>query len=124
MTPGDPDAVGALVLLAVFAVGVLAGRAKGRFLLLLVGLVVVLAAGAVVGGVTGTDLSAPPAVLGPRLADVYAVVVPPAVAFLAGWLAARTSWFARALVVGAAVLVLAAFPYAAVGAATATALTG
>lgn len=124
MTLGDPDAVGALVLLAVFAVGVLAGRAKGRFLLLLAGLVVVVAAVAVVGGVTGTDLSAPPAVLGPRLADVYAVVVPPAVAFLAGWLVARGSWFARAVVVGAAVLLLAAFPYAAAGAATATALTG
>lgn len=124
MTLGDPDAVGALVLLVVFGVGVLAGRARGRFLLLLVGLVVVVAAGAVVGGVTGTDLSAPPEVLGPRLGDVYAVVVPPAVAFLAGWLAARGSWFGRAVVVGVAVLLLAALPYGALGAATAGAVTG
>ena len=124
MTLGDPDAVGALVLLVVFVVGVLAGRAKGRVGLLLVGLVVVVAVGAVVAGVTGTDPSAPPEVLGPRLAAVYAVVVPPAVAFLAGWLAARGTWFGRAVVVGAAVLLLAALPYGVLGAATAGALTG
>ena len=50
--------------------------------------------------------------------------VPPAIAFLAGWIAARGTWFGRAVVVGVAVLLLAAFPYAAAGAATARALTG
>lgn len=124
MTLGDPNAVGAVVLLVVFAVGVLAGRAKGRVGLLLVGLAAVVVAGVVVAGVSGADPAAPPEVLGPRLADAYAVVVPPGVAFLAGWLAARGSWFARAVVVGAAVLALAVFPYAALGAATAAALAG
>jgi hypothetical protein len=124
VTLGDPNAVGAVVLLVVFVVGVLAGRARGRTALLLVGLVAVVVVGVVVAGVTGTDLSAPPAVLGPRLGDVYAVVVPPAVAFLAGWLAARGSWFGRAVVVGVAVLALAALPYGALGAATAEALAG
>jgi hypothetical protein len=124
VTLGDPNAVGAVVLLVVLVVGVLAGRSRGRVALLLVGLVAVGVVGAVVAGVTGTDPSAPPEVLGPQLAGVYAVVVPPAVAFLAGWLAARGTWFGRAVVVGVAVLLLAAFPYAAAGAATARVLTG
>ncbi len=124
MTLADPNAVGALVLLGVLVVGVLAGRAKGRLGLLLGGLLAVLAVAVVVAGVSGADLSAPPDVLGPRLGDVYAVVLPPAIAFVAGWLAARGTWFRRALVVGIAVLLLAAFPYAAAGAATAEALTG
>ncbi|MCX6463019.1 MAG: hypothetical protein NTW05_05445 [Pseudonocardiales bacterium] len=124
MTLTDPNAVGAVVLLVVFVVGVLAGRAKGRLGLLLGGLVAVVAVAVVVAGVSGADLSAPPEVLGPRLGDVYAVVLPPAIAFLAGWLAARGTWFRRAVVVGVAVLLLAAFPYAAAGAATAGALTG
>lgn len=124
MTLADPNAVGALVLLAVLVVGVLAGRAKGRLGLLLGGLLAVVALAVVVAGVLGADLSAPPDVLGPRLGDVYAVVLPPAIAFVAGWLAARGTWFRRALVVGVAVLLLAAFPYAAAGAATAEAITG
>ena len=78
----------------------------------------------VLAGVNGVDPGAPPDVLGPRLAAVYAVAVPPLLAFLAGWIAARTSWFTRVVVVGVAVLALAALPYAALGAATATALTG
>jgi hypothetical protein len=55
---------------------------------------------------------------------VYALVVPPLVAFPAGWIAARASWFTRVVVVSATVLALAALPYGALGAATAAALTG
>lgn len=124
MTLGDPNAIGAAVLLVVFVVGVLAGRSRGRSVVLLTGLAALVAVGVVLAGVTGVDPSAPSGVLGPRIADVYAVVVPPAVAFVAGWVAARGTWFGRAVVVGAAVLVLAVFPYAAAGAATAGALTG
>jgi hypothetical protein len=103
---------------------VLAGRAKGRVGLLLGGLLAVAVLGVVAAAVTGVDPAAPPEVLGPRLGAVYAVAVPPLVAFVAGWVAARTSWFVRVVVVGVAVLALAALPYAALGAATATALTG
>ena len=69
--------------------------------------------------VTGLDLSGPRDAVATRLAGVYAAVLPPAIAFVAGWLATRGTWFRRALTVGVAVLVLAAFPYAAAGAATA-----
>ncbi len=124
MTVVDPDAAGALVLLGVLVLGVLAGRAKGRVGLLLGGLLAVAVLGVVAAAVTGVDPAAPPEVLGPRLGAVYAVAVPPLVAFVAGWVAARTSWFVRVVVVGVAVLALAALPYAALGAATATALTG
>ncbi len=124
VTPADPNAAGALVLLGVLVLGVLAGRAKGRVGLLLGGLLVIAVLALVLAGVNGVDPGAPPDVLGPRLAAVYAVAVPPLLAFLAGWIAARTSWFTRVVVVGVAVLALAALPYAALGAATATALTG
>jgi hypothetical protein len=124
VTVVDPDAAGALVLLGVLVLGVLAGRAKGRVGLLLGGLLAVAVLGVVAAAVTGVDPAAPPEVLGPRLGAVYAVAVPPLVAFVAGWVAARTSWFVRVVVVGVAVLALAALPYAALGAATATALTG
>lgn len=124
MTLQDPNAAGALVLLGVFVVGVLAGRAKGRFVLLLAGSVAVAAIAVVVAGMGGVDLAAPPPVLGPQIAGVYAVVLPPLVAFWAGWLAAKASWFARAVVVGVAVLALAALPYGALGAATAGAIAG
>ena len=124
MTPADPNAAGALVLLGVFVLGVLAGRAKGRVGLLLGGLLVIAALGVGLAAVGGVDPAAPSDVLGPRLAAVYALVVPPLVAFPAGWIAARASWFTRVVVVSATVLALAALPYGALGAATATALTG
>lgn len=124
MTPTDPNAAGALVLLGVFVLGVLAGRAKGRVGLLLGGLLVIAALGVGLAVVGGVDPAAPPDVLAPRLAAVYALVVPPLVAFPAGWIAARASWFTRVVVVSAAVLALAALPYGVLGAATATALTG
>lgn len=119
MTFHDANAAGALVLVAVFVVGLLAGMAKGRIGLLLVGLVAVVVLGLVLGGVSGVDLSGPRDAVAARLADVYAAVLPPAIAFTAGWLTARGTWFRRALVVGVGVLLLAAFPYAAAGAATA-----
>ncbi|MBW0115262.1 hypothetical protein [Pseudonocardia abyssalis] len=122
MTLGDPNAVGAVVLVAVFVVGVLAGLAKQRLGLLLVGLVAVVVLGLVVAGITGLDLAGPRDAVAVRLSGVYAAAVPPAIAFVAGWLATRGTWFRRALTVGVAVLVLAAFPYAAAGAATAGAL--
>lgn len=115
----DGNAVGAVVLVVVFVVGVLAGVAKQRLGLLLVGLVAVVVVGLVVAGITGLDLAGPRDAVAARLAAVYAAVLPPAIAFVAGWLATRGTWFRRALTVGVAVLVLAAFPYAAAGAATA-----
>lgn len=122
MTFGDGNAVGALVLVAVFVIGTLAGLAKQRLGLLLGGLVAVVVLGLVVAGITGVDLSGPRAAVAERLTAVYSAVLPPAIAFTAGWLATRGTWFRRALTVGLAVLLLAAFPYAAAGAATAGAL--
>lgn len=122
MTFGDGNAVGALVLVAVFVIGTLAGLAKQRLGLLLGGLVAVVVLGLVVAGITGVDLSGPRAAVAERLTAVYTAVLPPAIAFTAGWLATRGTWFRRALTVGLAVLLLAAFPYAAAGAATAGAL--
>jgi len=119
VTVSDPNAVGAAVLLAVFVVGVVAGLAKQRVALLLVGLVAVVVLGLVVAGITGLDPGGPREAVAARLADVYAAVLPPATAFVTGWLVTRGTWFRRALTVGVAVLVLAAFPYAAAGAATA-----
>lgn len=122
MTVADPNAVGAAVLVAVFVLGVLAGLAKKRAGLLLGGLLAVVVLGLVVAGVSGVDLSGPREDVAARLAGVYAAVLPPAIAFVTGWLATRGTWFRRALVVGVGVLLLAAFPYAAAGAATAGAL--
>lgn len=122
MTVADPNAVGAAVLVAVFVLGVLAGLAKRRAGLLLGGLLAVVVLGLVVAGVSGVDLSGPREDVASRLAGVYAAVLPPAIAFVTGWLATGGTWFRRALVVGVGVLLLAAFPYAAAGAATAGAL--
>jgi hypothetical protein len=124
VTLADPAAASALVLLGVFVLGVVAGRAKGRVVLLLAALLLVAVLGLVLAVVVGVDPAAPPDVLGPRLGAVYALAVPPLLAFLAGWIAARASWPVRVVVVAATVLALAALPYAALGAATATALTG
>jgi hypothetical protein len=122
VTFGDANAVGAVVLLAVFVIGVVAGSARQRLGLLLVGLVAVVVLGLVVAGITGVDLTGARDAVAVRLSAVYAAVLPPAVAFTAGWLVTRGTWFRRALTVGVAVLVLAAFPYAAAGAATAQVL--
>lgn len=113
-------AVGGAVLVAVLVIGLVAGCSRGRTGLLLAGLVAVVVIGTLAVGVP--DLGGPRDALAARLATIYAVVLPPTIAFVAGWLLARGTWFRRALVVGAAVLLLAAFPYAAAGAATAAAL--
>lgn len=121
--PGDAGiAVGGVVLVVVLVIGVLAGSAKQRWVLLLAGLVAVVVAALAFGGTSGLDLQGPRAVVAERLAAVYTVVLPPAIAFVAGWLVARGTWFKRVLVVGAGILLVAAFPYAAAGAATAGAV--
>ncbi|WP_219418508.1 hypothetical protein [Pseudonocardia nigra] len=56
-----------------------------------------------------------------ELAALYSVTVPLVVAFTAGWLCARSGWGRRFLVLAVAALVLAAFPYDAVGRLTADA---
>ncbi|WP_300008986.1 hypothetical protein [Pseudonocardia sp.] len=118
--PGDAGiAAGGAVLVVVLVLGLLAGWAKQRWVLLLAGLVAVVVVGLVVGGTGGLDLQGPREVVAQRLGAVYEVVVPPAIAFVAGWLAARGTWFKRALVVGVGILLLAAFPYAAAAEATA-----
>jgi hypothetical protein len=115
----DP-AVGAAILLVVLLVGVGAGRAKQRLTLLVAGVVAVAVAGFALTAMTtapGTDRAG-------QLAAMYAVSVPLAVAYVAGWLCGRGSWFKRLLVVGAAAVLLAVFPYAEVAQATAAALSG
>ena len=112
-----PPEVAGAVLLAVLLVGVAAGRAKRRLTLLVAGLVAVLGAGIVVTAMTspGTDRVA-------QLTTLYAVALPLAVAFVAGWLCGRGSWLKRLVVIGAAAVVLAVFPYADVARATAALL--
>src|SRR5215207_3879786 len=113
-------AVAAAVLLVVLLIGVAAGRAKGRLTLLVVGLLAVTGV-----GIALTALSAPAgADRATQVTALYAVALPLAVAFLAGWLCGRGSWVKRLLVVAAAALLLAAFPYAEVGRNTAAALFG
>jgi glycerol uptake facilitator-like aquaporin len=110
--------VGALVLLVVLVVGVAAGRSKRRFGLLLVGIIVIAVVGFVVTATTG-------GAVGPRAADLarlYSTALPPLVAFVAGWFCARGSWFTRIVVIAAAALLLAAFPYARAGEVTAAVL--
>jgi hypothetical protein len=96
-------------------VGVLAGRAKQRWLLLLLGVAAAIAIGVVTTRLNGTP-GAPPAV---KITELYTTAVPLLVAFVAGWLCGRGTWFKRLVVLGAAALLLAAFPYTAAGQATA-----
>lgn len=112
-------AVAAAVLLGVLLVGVGASRAKSRWTLLATGLVAILVAGIVLVAVADDPAGDDP---GTEIAALYTVTVPLAVAFVAGWLAAKGSWLRRFVVVGVAALLLAAFPYAAAGQATAEAL--
>jgi hypothetical protein len=111
-------AVTAAVLLGVLVVGVIAGRAKGRWTLLAAGIAAIFTVGIVLTAVSGGPDSEDPAV---ELAALYTVTVPLVLAYVAGWLAAYGSWWRRVLVVGVAALLLAAFPYAAAGQATADA---
>jgi hypothetical protein len=114
---GDP-ALAAAVLLAVLVIGFLSGRASKRFGLLVGGLLALVVAGGALTMLTGVRMADRPAWFGVLLP----LTVPLLVAFLAGWLGARASWFARIVIVAVAVLLLAAFPYAAITAATAEVL--
>jgi hypothetical protein len=111
-------AVTGAVLLVVLFVGVAAGRAKTRWTLLFTGLVAILVVGIVLTAVGGGPDTEDPSL---ELAALYTVTVPLALAYLAGWLAAHGSWLKRFLVVVAAVVLLAVFPYALVGQVTADA---
>ena len=115
-------AVTGAVLLAVLLVGIASGRATGRWTLLTAGIVVIAAVGVVLTAVGSAPATEAPAA---ELAALYTITVPLALAFVAGWLAARGSWLRRFVVVAVAALLLVAFPYAAAGQATADAfLTG
>jgi len=110
-----PGGVGAsaVVLLVVLVIGVAVGRSKRRWGLLLVGVVAVVVIGFVVTATSGA--------IGNRAEDIsrfYSTALPPLVAFVAGWICARSSWFTRIVVIAAAALLLAAFPYAVAGGAT------
>jgi hypothetical protein len=120
---GSPGVAG-LVLVLVLLVGFAAGRAKRRGGFLLTGVLVAIVFGGLVTAVAGAP---EPAVPGDRAAEItafYTVALPLAVAFAAGWLCGRAGWVQRVAVVGVAVLVLAVFPYAAAGRATADTLPG
>lgn len=107
-------------LVVALVIGVLAGRAKGRFVLLLAGVAV-----AVVGGVVVTSTTAPVSAGQPaRIEALYTLIVPLLIAFVAGWLLARGGWVRRAVVIVLAVVALAAFPYPAAAAATARMIGG
>ncbi len=106
--------VAAIVLLVVFVIGVAAGSAKGRLLLFLVGIVAIAVIGFVVAGGTGGAGRGAAAIT-----RLYTIALPPLLVFVAGWLCARGSWFTRIVVVAVTALLLAAFPYPAVGQATA-----
>jgi purine-cytosine permease-like protein len=114
-------AVTGAVLLVVLLVGVAAGRAKTRWTLLAAGIVVIVAVGIVLTAVSGGPATEEP---GAELTALYTVTVPLVVSYAAGWLAVRGTWLRRFLVVGVAALLLAAFPYAAAGQATADAFLG
>jgi hypothetical protein len=116
---GGSPGVAILVLLVVLLVGVAAGRTKRRWTLLLAGLLGVLVVGIVI-----TALAEPAGTHDPaaEITALYTVAVPLAVSFTAGWLCGRGTWFRRLVVLGVAVLLLAAFPYAAAGRVTADTL--
>lgn len=116
---GSPGAAAA-VLLAALLIGAAAGRAAKRWSLLVVGMLAVAVLGFVAVAVTTTPGAGPAA----QVTALYAVALPLLVVFVAGWLCGRGSWFRRLLVIGAAALLLAAFPYDAAGRMTADTLLG
>lgn len=122
--PGPGVVVGGGVLLVVLGIGLLAGWAKQRFVLLLVGVVAVVLLGAFYARMTGgLDLAGPRDTVAAQLTGLYVVVLPPLIAFVAGWLVTRGTWLRRLVLLGVAALLLGVLPYAALGAATADALS-
>ncbi|MFC4942211.1 hypothetical protein [Pseudonocardia sp. GCM10023141] len=105
--------VAAIVLAAVLLIGVVVGRSRGRFLLLLGGLVAIGVAGVVIAYTGGTADKAA------AMVRFYSIVVPVGAAFLAGWLCARGSLFKRLVVIAAAAILVAVFPFDAAGKASA-----
>jgi hypothetical protein len=118
--PGGSPVVAGLVLLVVLLVGVAAGRATRRWSLLFAGLLAVVVLGIVTTGVIGAAGAGLASAAG--ITAVYAVAVPLVVAFVAGWLCGRGTWFRRLVVFGVAALLLAVFPYDVAGRATADVL--
>ncbi len=109
------SAVAGAVLLAVFVIGVAAGRTKKRLTALLFGLALVIGASVAVSALArpaGLDRTA-------QFTALYTLAVPLAAAFLAGWLCARGSWVKRLVVVAVAVALVLLVPYAQLGRATA-----
>jgi nicotinamide riboside transporter PnuC len=117
LLPYAPAVTGA-VLLAVLLVGLAAGRAKGRWTLLVAGIVVIAAVGVVLTAVGGTPTAEEPAA---ELTALYTITLPLVITYVAGWLLARGSWLRRFLVIAVGALLLVAFPYAVAGQATADA---
>jgi hypothetical protein len=117
-------AVTGVVLLVVLLVGVVVGRAKNRWTLLAVGLVILAAAGVVLTAVADRPAggaAAAPQDKGAELAALYTITLPLVVAYVAGWLLVRGGWLRRLLVVAVGAVLLVAFPYGAAGQATADA---
>jgi hypothetical protein len=117
LLPYAPAVTGA-VLLVVLLIGVAAGRAKGRWTILVAGLVVIAAVGVVLTAVGDTPVGEDPAA---ELTTLYTITLPLVIAYLAGWLLVRGGWLRRFLVIAVGALLLVAFPYAAAGQATADA---
>jgi nicotinamide riboside transporter PnuC len=117
LLPYAPAVTGA-VLLVVLLIGLMAGRAKGRWMALVAGLVVLAAVGVVLTAVGDTPAGEDPAA---ELTALYTITLPLVIAYIAGWLLVRGGWLRRFLVIAVGALLLVAFPYAAVGQATADA---
>jgi hypothetical protein len=120
LLPYAPAVTGA-VLLVVLIIGVVAGRAKGRWMLLVSGIVIIAAVGVVLTAAGGGPSTEDPAV---ELTALYTITLPLLIAYVAGWLVVRGGWLRRFLVIAVGALLLVAFPYAAAGQATAGAFLG
>lgn len=105
--------VAAIVLFVVLLAGVAVGRSRGRWTLLIAGLIAIAAAGVIITSTGGIPDKAA------SMARFYTIVVPVGAAYIAGWLCARGSWFKRLIVLAAAALLVAVFPFDAAGKASA-----
>lgn len=117
LLPYAPAVTGAVLLVALL-IGVAAGRAKGRWTILVAGLMVIAAVGVVLTAAGDTPAGEDPAA---ELTTLYTITLPLVIAYLAGWLLVRGGWLRRFLVIAVGALLLVAFPYAAAGQATADA---